>query len=403
MPRRVLVTGLGVVSALGAGTDLFWSGLIRGASGFARTGSDLSAAGVSVAGVVADLSVEHHLRDQRHLRTLNRTFALAVVSGALAASDGALDARPIAPPRLGIVVAIGSIDPYTDDIVAAARAAVTSGSVNPAVFADTARSVHPFRRLRLLPNVAAAILSIEHRALGASVTLVSGTATAGIQALTLAAAMIRQGAADAVLCGGVDSSLAPLSLRQFALEHQLSPSQNPDLACRPFDRDRDGIVVGEGAAMLLLEAEESASARGRTAYSEILASGSSHRGDGGYAGMHQLTTTAGIDSPDVVIAHGDGGRESDAVEAAALTRFSARHVTSIQPAVGHTMSAAGAMSAAAGSLVLARGQVPPIRSLKAAEFFLPLTTDPVRGAFRSVMVNALDPDGASGSLLLGRV
>src|SRR5262249_33627607 len=167
-----------------------------------------------------------YLRNERHSRVLCRTFEFLVGAGAMAAADGALGATPIPPSRLAVVVGTGPIDQYTPDAIAAARAAVTDGAPDLARFAETARSMHPFRRLRLLPNVGAALLSIEHHAMGPSVTFVGGH-TAAIQALAHASVMIADGRVDAALCVAADARATPLGVRRVAASPPPSPSREP--------------------------------------------------------------------------------------------------------------------------------------------------------------------------------
>jgi 3-oxoacyl-[acyl-carrier-protein] synthase II len=399
MHRRVVITGLGVVSGLGVGTDVFWKGLTTGATGLSRAPVYLAAVGARVVGAVKDLSAVAYLQNERNARVLNRSFELLVAAGALAAADAALGATPVQPPRLGVIVGIGPIDQYTDDLVSASRLAAVEGGVNVAQFAETARTMYPLRRLRLLPNVGPALLSIEHRAMGPSLTLVSGHA-AGLQAIAQGLTMIADGRVDAVLCGGADSRLTPLEVRLFGLQCPLCPSDDPDRACRPFDRRRDGVTPGEGAAILLLEAEDSARARGVATYAELVACASAGPTEGGCA--ESMRRVALGRSAEVVVAHGEGGIQSDRLEAAAIDLVSPRCITSLQAVVGHTMSACGALNMAAGCLILADERVPPIRSLESPEVTLPFAMHQVRARFSSVLVNAVEPDNAAASGLLAR-
>jgi 3-oxoacyl-[acyl-carrier-protein] synthase II len=402
MHRRVVITGLGVVSGLGVGTEVFWKGLTTGATGLSRAPAHLAAAGARVVGAVKDLSGVAYLQNERNARVLNRSFELLVAAGALAAADAALGATPVQPPRLGVIVGIGPIDQYTDDLVSAARRAAVEGGVNMAEFAETARAMYPLRRLRLLPNVGPALLSIEHRAMGPSLTLVSGHA-AGLQAIAQGLSMIADGRVDAVLCGGADSRLTPLEIRLFGLQCPLSPSGDPDRACRPFDRRRDGVTPGEGAAILLLEAEDSARARGVATYAELVACASAGPTEGGCAeSMRRVMRASGGRPAEVVVAHGEGGIQSDRLEAAAIDLVTPRCITSLQAVVGHTMSACGALNMAAGCLILADERVPPIRSLESPEVALPFAMHQVRARFSSVLVNAVEPDNAAASGLLAR-
>jgi 3-oxoacyl-[acyl-carrier-protein] synthase II len=270
-------------------------------------------------------------------------------------------------------------------------------------FAVSARGMYPLRRLRLLPNIGAGVLSIEHKAMGPSLTLVSGHST-GLQAIAEAHAMIGDGRVDAVLCGGADSRLTPLGLQLFGRLCALSPSRDPHGACRPFDRRRDGVVAGEGAGVLVLEAEDSARGRGVEAYAELIACASAGPTEGGCAeSMRRAIQGRPVRSPELVVAHGEGSVRSDRLEAAALDLLSPKCVTSVQAAVGHTMSACGAINLAAACLMLTNERVPAIATLESPEMSLPFATHEVVGSFETVMVNALEPDNGATSALLARV
>ncbi len=333
---------------------------------------------------------------------LNRSFELLVGAGALAAADAGLSATPVPPHRLGVVVGLGPIDQYTPDLREAVRRAVSGGIVDLAMLVETARHLYPLRRLRLLPNVGPAILSIEHRAMGPSLTFVGGH-TSSLHALAEALALIRTGRVDAVLCGGVDSRLTPLDLRVFSALCPVSPSTDPDRACRPFDRQRNGVVPGEGAAMFLLEAEDSATARRVDVYGELVACAFAAPTEGGCAeSMRQVMRAAPGLLPEVVVAHGDGGVQSDRLEAASLDLIAPKCITSLQPAIGHTMSACGALNVAAACMILADERVPAIRSLESPEMSLPFALHEIRRRFGTVLTNAIDPDSAASSALVAR-
>jgi 3-oxoacyl-[acyl-carrier-protein] synthase II len=401
--RRVVITGVGVVSPVGVGAEDFWSALTSRRTGLAPAPSDTTDGPARVVGAVRNFSGASYLKNERQGRVLNRSFELLVGAGALAAADAGLAATPVPPHRLGVIVGMGPIDQYTPDLRAAVRQATSAdGRVDLPAFVGAARQLYPLRRLRLLPNVGPSILSIEHHAMGPSLTLVGGH-TSGLQAIADALAMIRDGRVDAVLCGAADSRLASLDLRLFAHLCPLSPSSDPDTACRPFDRRRDGVVPGEGAAVFLLEAEDSARARRADAYAEIVECAFAAPTEGGCAeSMRQVMQASGERAPDVVVAHGEGGVQADRLEAAALDLLQPRCVTSLQPAIGHTMSACGALNLAAACLILSDGRVPPIRSLEAPEMHLPFAMHDVRGDFATVLVNAIDPDSAASSALLAR-
>ena len=403
MRRRVVVTGIGVASAVGVGVDAFWRGLTSGAIGASKAPADLASAGVKTIATVNALTGTAYLKNERNGRILNRTFELLVAAGALAAADAALGATPISPARLGVIVGIGPIDQYTDDLLEAVRGALTDGVVDLTRFAESSRSMYPLRRLRLLPNIGAAVLSIEHKAMGPSLTLVSGHTT-GLQAIGEALAMIRDGRVDAVLCGGADSRLTALGLRLFARLCPLSASDDPESACRPFDRWRDGVVAAEGAAILLLEAEDSARLRGVEPYVELAGCASAGPTEGGCAESMRAAMRAGSrTSPDLVIAHGEGGVGSDRLEAAALDLVSPNCVTAVQPSVGHTMSACGAINMAAACMMLADERVPAIPTLESPDMDLPFAMQEVAHGFDTALVNAIEPDNTAISAFITRV
>jgi 3-oxoacyl-[acyl-carrier-protein] synthase II len=392
------------VSPVGVGAEAFWTALTSRATGLGPAPAELAASRLaSVVGAVRNFSGASYLRNERQGRVLNRSFELLVGAGALAAADAGLTATPVPPHRLGVIVGMGPIDQYTPDLrEAVRRATAPDGHIDLPAFVQEARHLYPLRRLRLLPNVGPAVLSIEHHAMGPSLTLVGGH-TSGLQAIADALAMIRDGRVDAVLCGAADSRLTPLDLRMFAQLCPLTPSSDPDRACRPFDRRRDGVVPGEGAAVFLLEAEDSARARRADPYAEIVDCAFAAPTEGGCAeSMRQVMESTGGQPPDVVVAHGEGGVQSDRLEAAALDLLSPGCVTSLQPAIGHTMSACGALNLAAACLILSEGRVPPIRSLDMPEMALPFAMHDVRGTFSTVLVNAIDPDSAASSALLAR-
>ena len=141
--RRVVVTGIGVVSSAGIGTDVFWRGLTAGATGFSRSSPELACVGANVIAAVHHYSGMAYLQNERNGRILNRTFELLVGAGALAAADAALAAAPVAPHRLGVIVGIGPIDQYTDDLLEAVRQAKTEAGVDLMRFAESYRAMYP--------------------------------------------------------------------------------------------------------------------------------------------------------------------------------------------------------------------------------------------------------------------
>src|SRR5579862_9826845 len=159
MRRRVLITGIGVVSPVGVGVEAFWKGLTARATGLRRASDASRAAGVPVIGAVTGFSGAEYLQNERQARVLNRSFELLVGAGALAAADAGLSASPVAPHRLGVVVGLGPIDQYTPDLREAVKHATEGHAVDLTALVEAARHLYPLRRLRLLPNVGPAVLS----------------------------------------------------------------------------------------------------------------------------------------------------------------------------------------------------------------------------------------------------
>jgi 3-oxoacyl-[acyl-carrier-protein] synthase II len=407
--RVVVVTGIGVVSAVGATSRDFWDALIAGRSGLSSTDDYQGADGVSVIGRVEGVSGQTYLRQARHGKVLNRTAELLVAAAALASRDAGLDAHPIEGHKLGVIAGIGPNNQYTHDILAALnRSRRDAGHVDIASFL-LAQRIEPLRRLRHLPNIATALVAIEHHAGGPCTTLMSGNIS-GLQAIIEGWWLIHTGVADAVLCGSADSRLDPVLLAILGRQMRLSARSDPEQACRPFDENRSGTVPAEGAAVLLLESYESARTRRVRTYAEVVGGTSAGPGrlGGGTCGIEQVIRL-GMGRPiDVVMSHGDGGVQSDLMEAAALAPVvnhagSGSAITSIKGHIGHTMSAAGSLNAAAACLVLASGTVPAIRGLQRPcaplRFVIgePVMTHPSR-----VLVIESDPSGAAAALLLSR-
>jgi 3-oxoacyl-[acyl-carrier-protein] synthase II len=400
MPRRVLVTGIGVVSPFGLGTDLFWTGLMGGKTGLTAASPELFAIGAGVVGRTGDFDIGMFLRNERHRRVLNRASELLVAAAAMATRDAQLMPGIIAPERLGVVVATGPSDQHTDDVWNAAQAAQVGDGIDLRRFVEEAGALHPLRRLRLLPSIGAAILSIEHQAGGPGLTLVSGV-TAGLEAVAEAVAMIAGGRVDAVICGGADARLGVRLVREFAASSPLTQETDPTRAVRPFDRRRQGVAPSESAGAFVLESEASAASRGARVYARVVAGTSAGPAEGVAVSM-QRAGAAAVLREAAVVAHGDGSVAGDGQEAMALLRIAPAMVTSIQGAIGHTRSACGVMNLAAACLVLAAGQMPPIVALEAPDTVLPFARTVVDGRWPSVIVNTMAPDGNAASVLIAR-
>ena len=362
MRRRVVITGAGVVSPLGGGVETFWDALAGG-----RSGADvveIEAVGAIPAFPVTEGEDARERFGQRDARRMDRSGRLAAVAAALALADAGDPEIPA--ERVG--VSIGSVHGGAETLLEAHRALLERG----------ADRVGPLAIPSSLPNhpcaAAARVLGLR----GPS----SATATAcaaGADAIGAGLAMIREGRAEAVVAGGSEAPLSPLVvagyIRAGALNHDPG---DPGRASRPFDRTREGFVIGEGAGMLVLEEREHALARGARVHAELAGYGSSC--DGGHPtdpdptgeaparAIAEALADAGLTVEDVdyVNAHATSTQAGDAAEARALVRagLAGATVSSTKSAHGHALGAAGALEAVATLIAFSRGVLPATLNLE---------------------------------------
>ena len=403
-----VITGIGLVTPLGREPGEFFDALCAGRSGLVRPPEGHPAAGwLDVAGIAPPVDGREVL-PPTETRYVDRFVLLA-----LAAADGALaDAgievgRDADPRRTAVVVSTGGGGLETYEL--AARRRERSGRPG----------VSPYLLPGMLSNMAAARIAIKHGIRGHSASIATACA-AGAQSIAEALRLIRGGEADVVVCGGTDAPLHPSIAAAFANARALAEGwEEPAEASRPFEARRNGFVLGEGAAVLVVERVEHADARGAAGYADLIGWGASTdayhptspRPDGEGASDSMLAALLSADAEpsdvDYVNAHGTGTRLGDAAEALALRRVFGEHgpaVSSIKGATGHLLGASGAAEAAATALSIARGLLPPTRNLDdpAPEFAL----DHVRGVarrseVRCALSNSFAFGGHNLSLLFG--
>ncbi|HSR42524.1 MAG TPA: beta-ketoacyl-[acyl-carrier-protein] synthase family protein, partial [Longimicrobiales bacterium] len=336
-----MVTGMGVVTPIGVGVAEFVLGLREGRTGVAEIGAfDASGMTSRIAAEVNDgaLALQRLVTPPKLVKLMSRATGFAVVASAEAREHARLGEDDVAPERLAVTLGASGMGPVDFDMLreealAMLDAAHESGSrdfdVPGFARAFTART-NPVELLRGLPNVAASHVAIQQKARGPSSTITTAC-TSGTQAIGDAVRMLRAGEADVVLAGGTDAPVNPVSVLGFSLLGTLSTrNEEPRRASRPFDRDRDGFVVGEGAAVLVLERESFARARGATPLAEIAgyaATCDAYRitderpdASGAAAAMRGALRSAGLDGSDVdyVNAHGTSTEMNDRLETRAL-------------------------------------------------------------------------------------
>jgi 3-oxoacyl-[acyl-carrier-protein] synthase II len=358
---RAYVTGIGVITPIGSGADEFWDALLTGRSGAAQlTAFDTSEYPVRIAAEVDDFDPEAFMGRRDAART-DRFAQMAIAAASLAVTHAAID--HLDPDRTGVIVGSGI------------GGLATIEEQHSALLEGGPRRVSPFMVPRLMPNAAPALISMHLGINGPNLSVASACAT-GAHAIGEALTMIRTGRADIVLAGGAEAAITPLSLAAFARMGALSRrNEDPAAASRPFDRERDGFVFGEGAGVLVLESEDHARARCASPIAELAgysATGDAFHvtqpapdGSGAIAAMVGAMADAGVTPGDIdyVNAHGTSTPFNDKIETLAIKEALGNEakripVTSTKSQTGHTLGAAGAIEAAATALTIWHDRIP---------------------------------------------
>lgn len=397
--QRVVITGAGVISAVGAGVEQFEQALYQGVCGV-RTAEFL---GQRVAAAeVPDFAPQQWLGN-KGIRVLDRSARLLCVACHLALEGAGLNQGEPTQDDNGLGMICGTLFGGLHSIVSFDWSGLTEGPsyVNPMEFPNT------------VINSPAGQAAIRFRLKGVNSTVCAGLAS-GLYALHYGAEALRLGRARVLLAGGVEE-LCEESVLGFRKIEAASPSGS----MRPFRKDSDGTVPGEGSALLVLESAESAGTRGTTPWAEVAGFGCAHdaqaidayqvSAEGATAAIGQALQAAGIGSKDIgcVMAGASGNRAGDAMEARALANVFGENlgripVSAPKAAFGEAMGASGALCALAGAIALRRGEAPPTAGFKRADYGLPLSASPQAFDRPFVLINALSCDGNNASLVLGR-
>jgi 3-oxoacyl-[acyl-carrier-protein] synthase II len=383
--RRVVITGLGVVAPNGVGKDAFWSACRDGTSGVGPIRSfDATAHPVKIAAEVNDFDVTPFLPDEhrKSIKIMSRAARFAVGAAGLAIRDSGLSRDWDDPTRVGVCMGTGVVPIDLPEIAPAlAQACAADGHLDcNRLGAQGAGAVQPMWILKYLPNMVAAHISLAFNAQGPNSTLTTAC-VAGTQAIGEAFRLVARGDADVMLAGGADSRIDPFMLLAYSALGALSRSdRSPPEVSRPFDRRRDGFVLGEGSGVLVLEDLEHARRRGAPIYAEVRGFGSSFdafsitkpdpEARGAARAIEAALAEARVDRRDVdyINAHGTSTRLNDQMETAAVKRVFGEHarklpLSSIKSMIGHLIGAAGAVEAVALALTLSDGVVPPTINL----------------------------------------
>ena len=380
--RRVVITGLGLITPIGIGAPAVWSSLAAGRGAVARVKA------FSVEGLPIDAAAEidhfdpralvlpkHKRALAKSLKYMARDIQLAVAAAELAIADAGLADGGVEPTRFGVDLGAGLISTELDELAAAINTASKEDGFDYATYGrDGIPQIQPIWLLKYLPNMLACHISILLDCQGPSNSITEAEAASNL-AIGEAARIIAKGRADVMITGGADSKIHPLGLIRMTLLNQMSRwAGDPSEACRPFDARRDGWVAGEGAGILILEEYEHARARGAKIYGEILGFGSGcdanpgggldPYGIGTEVAIRAALRDAGLDPSEIghVNAHGAATVEADLAESRAFGRIFGPEgvpVTALKGYVGNIVSGCGAVEALSSLIGLNRGQIPP--------------------------------------------
>lgn len=362
--RRVVVTGIGLVTPLGIGIEENWQALIEGRSGIGPiTRFDVKDFSTKFAGEVKNFNPEDFL-PKKEARKLDIFLQYALAASKMASEDAKLEVSDDESARAGAIMGCGLGGLST--IEAGHKVLLEAGP----------RKISPFFIPSLIGNMAPGLMSIRHNAKGPNLSIQTACA-AGTHAIGIAFHMIRDGLIDVALTGGVEAVITPTGLGGFNAMKALSTRNDaPEKASRPFDKERDGFVLSEGAAVLILEVLERALERGASIYAEVIGFGltgdayhmtaPAPEGDGAARCMEMALADAGIKPEDVdyINAHGTSTDLNDRFETVAIKRvFGERAykipVSSTKSMTGHLLGAAGGVEAAYTALTIQRGIIPP--------------------------------------------
>ncbi|MEM9772426.1 MAG: beta-ketoacyl-ACP synthase II [Cyanobacteria bacterium P01_D01_bin.73] len=368
-PKRVAITGLGAVTPIGNTLGDYWDGLMAGRNGIGEiTAFDPSAHNCRIAGQVKDFDPLEYL-DRKDAKRMDRFAQFAIAASKQALADSGLEINDLNAEQVGVLIGtgIGGLKVLEDQ---------------HDVYRDRGPGrCSPFMIPMMIANMAAGLTAIHTGAKGPNSCTVTACA-AGSNAVGDAFRLIQQGYAQAMICGGAEAAITPLSIAGFAAARALSTrNDDPAKACRPFDRDRDGFVMGEGSGILILEELSHAQARGAKIYGEVVGYGNTcdayHMtapvpgGLGAARAIQLALKDAGVTADQVsyINAHGTSTPANDSTETAAIKRAlgeeAARNVaiSSTKSMTGHLLGGSGGIEAVAAAMAIANDKVPPTINL----------------------------------------
>ena len=370
-PRDIVITGAGVVTPIGIGVEAFWEALVARESGIRPVDLfDASSLRVRFGGQIPDFDPKLYVRPRKSLKVMSREIQLGFAAADLAIGDAGIAAGSLEPERFGVVFGSDMIYADLEDLAQTYRRSARDGQFDFHLWSEAIHEeLHPLWLLKHLPNMAASHIAIAHEARGPNNSIVLGDVSS-LLAISEAASVIRRGWADVMLAGGTGCRLHPTALvarGDALLSHRADDFRS---ACRPFDRERDGLVNGEGAGAIVLESREHAERRGARIRARLVATAvrcepqarrTGLTGQSLRQAIRAACTTAGLAAEAVghVNAHGVGTVEMDRAEARAIAAELGRvPVTAPKSSFGHLGAGGGAVELVASVIGLEQGLVP---------------------------------------------
>lgn len=397
--RRVVVTGMGAITPVGNDIDTMWANMLAGVNGVEKiTAFDTSDLKVHLAGTVKNFEPEKYI-EKRELRKLDIYCQYAIAAAQQAVDDSGILGN-IDEERFGVYIGagIGGLHSFVNNVTA-----LNEGGP---------RKVSPFFIPMMIGNIATGNVAIRFKAKGVSLSVMSACAT-GTHSIGEAFHAIKDGYADAIIAGGTEAVIAPLTIAGFQNMKALSTNEDPETASRPFDKNRDGFVMGEGAGMLVLEEYEHAKARGAKIYAEFAGYGNTcdahhvtapdPEGAGLARAIKIAMAEAGTTDDDqlYINAHGTSTHLNDLTETMAFKsalgeKAYEANISSTKSMTGHMLGATGAIEAIVSVLTLRDGMIPPTIHLNEQDEELDLNYTPNKAVKRDVTVAASTNLGFGG-------
>jgi len=405
--RRVVITGVGLVTPIGVGLDENWDSILKGKSGIGRlTLFDAEDFPVKIAGEVKNFVPEDFV-DKKDCRKFDSFIIMALAAAEMAAQNSRIDFHRINKERAGVIIGsgIGGFKTIEDTH----EVFMTKGP----------KRISPFFIPSAIINMASGMVSIKYGLKGPNLSVVTACAT-GAHALGDAFKLIQRGDADIMFAGGTESAITPLAVGGFSNMKALSRrNDEPEKASRPFDKDRDGFVMGEGAGILIIEELEVALSRGADIIAEIVGYGLTgdayhitapdESGDGARRCMEMAIRDAAIKPEDIdyINAHGTATPYNDVIETRAIKNTFKEHayklaVSSTKSMTGHLLGAAGSVEAIYSALAIKKGVLPPTINLETPDEECDLDYVPNKARKQEIsyaLSNSLGFGGTNASLV----